>query len=68
MNIYYKYNKKDINKLYRKLHVSKTDFYTHIFYFPRIHTFIKTYTQIITNKDMQALDVDDFIDFIKHHG
>ena len=68
MNIYYKYNKKDINKLYRKLHVSKTDFYTHIFYFPRIHTFIKTYTQIITNKDMQAFDANDFIDFIKHHG
>lgn len=67
MNIYYKYNKKDINKLYRKLHVSKTAFYTHIFYFPKIHTFIETYT-IITNKDMQALDVDDFIDFIKHHG
>ena len=68
MNIYYKYNKKDINKLYRKLHVSKTDFYTHIFYFPGIHTFIKTCTQIITNKDMQAFDADDFIDFIKHHG
>lgn len=68
MNIYYKYNKKDINKLYRKLHVSKNAFYTHIFYFPRIHTFIKTCMQIITTKDMQALDVDDFIDFIKHHG
>ena len=67
MNIYYKYNKKDINKLYRKLHVSKNAFYTHIFYFPRIHTFIETYT-IITNKDMQAFDADDFIDFIKHHG
>ena len=68
MNIYYKYNKKDINKLYRKLHVSKTAFYTHIFYFSKIHTHIKTYTQIITNKDMQAFDVDDFIDFIKYHG
>lgn len=68
MNIYYKYNKKDINKLYRKLSVPKNYFYTHIFYFPRIHTFIKTYIQIITNKDMQALDVDDFIDFIKYHG
>lgn len=67
MNIYYKYNKKDIDKLYRKLHVSKNAFYTHIFYFPRIHTFIETYT-IITNKDMQAFDADDFIDFIKHHG
>ena len=68
MNIYYKYNKKDINKLYRKLSVPKNYFYTHIFYFPRIHTFIKTCTRIITNKDMQALDVDDFIDFIKYHG
>ena len=68
MNIYYKYNKKDINKLYRKLSVPKNYFYTHIFYFPRIHTFIKTCTQIITNKDMQAFDADNFIDFIKHHG
>ena len=68
MNIYYKYNKKDINKLYRKLSVPKNYFYTHIFYFPKIHTHIKTCTQIITNKDMQALDVDDFIDFIKYHG
>ena len=68
MNIYYKYNKKDINKLYKKLHVSKTAFYTHIFYLPRIHIFIETYTQIITTKDMQALNADDFIDFIKHRG
>ena len=68
MNIYYKYNKKDINKLYRKLSVPKNYFYTHIFYFSKIHTYIKTCTQIITTKDMQALDIDDFIDFIKHHG
>lgn len=67
MNIYYKYNEKDINKLYRKLHISKSSFYTHIFYFPKIHIYIETYTQIITNKDMQFFDADDFIDFIKHH-
>ncbi|MCI7442284.1 MAG: hypothetical protein MSA89_04240 [Clostridium sp.] len=46
----------------------KNYFYTHIFYFSKIHTYIKTCTRIITTKDMQALDADDFIDFIKHHG
>lgn len=67
MNIYYKYNKKDINKLYKKLCIPKNSFYTHIVYFSKIHIYIRTCEQPTSSKNMQFFDADDFINFIKYN-